>query len=48
MSILQYRNLKDVPGIELMKFAGIMGTEETEGMLQAVEQDCRKIDLDEW
>jgi hypothetical protein len=44
----QNPELKGTPGIELMTFAGIMRPEEAEGMLQAIAQDCRKIDLEEW
>lgn len=43
----QNPGLKGTPGLKLIKFAGIMRPEEAEGLLQAIEQDCRKIDLDE-
>lgn len=44
----QNPELKGTPGLKLIKFAGIMRADGAESMLQAVEQDCRKIDLDEW
>lgn len=39
---------KGIPGIELMTFAGNLRSEEAEGMLLAIEQDCRRIEFKEW
>jgi hypothetical protein len=35
-------------GAEYLKFAGIMTTEEAKEFLQAIEEDCERIDADEW
>ena len=37
-----------VPGHTLMKFAGSIDADDAEQMLQAIEQDCRKVDINEW
>ncbi|MCP4404781.1 MAG: hypothetical protein GY801_46715 [bacterium] len=37
-----------IPGRKLMKFAGSISTEDAEHMLQSIEQDCRKVDINEW
>jgi hypothetical protein len=45
---LEHQKIQGIPGSKLMKFAGIINTEDAELMLQAVEQDCRRVDIDEW
>ena len=37
-----------IPGSKLMKFAGTISPGDAESMLKAVEQDCRRVDIDEW
>ena len=37
-----------IPGNKLMKFAGAIPSEDAEQMLQTIEQDCRKVDINEW
>jgi hypothetical protein len=37
-----------VPGKSLLKFSGSISADDAEHMLQAVEQDCRRIDFHEW
>lgn len=46
---LENRGNHGIPGSKLMKFAGAISPEDAElMMLQAVEQDCRRVDVDEW
>lgn len=37
-----------VPGKELLQFAGILSHEEAKEMLEAIEEGCGQVDLDEW
>lgn len=48
IAALKNRPVKGTPGIKLMKFAGILRTEDAEQMMRAIEQDCRRVDLNEW
>ncbi|MEL6438097.1 MAG: hypothetical protein AAFQ80_02405 [Cyanobacteria bacterium J06621_8] len=41
-------NNAGVAGKSLLKFAGSIPEEELELMSDAINQECRKIDLDEW
>ncbi len=34
-----------VPGVELLKFAGLIESDELQLMSKAIETDCRKVDL---
>jgi hypothetical protein len=36
------------PGKDLLKFAGILSREEAEEMLKVIEEDCERIDPNEW
>ncbi len=36
------------PGHKLLRFAGIMTPEEGKEFLQAIEEDCERIDPNEW
>ena len=36
------------PGHKLLRFAGIMTPEEGKEFLQAIEEDCERIDPSEW
>jgi hypothetical protein len=35
-------------GSELLKYAGIMSPEEAEEFLNSIEEDCERIDNNEW
>ncbi|XWK89305.1 MAG: hypothetical protein U7127_04350 [Phormidium sp.] len=37
-----------VPGKDLLQFAGILSHEEAKEMLEAIEEGCGKVDLNEW
>ncbi len=39
---------KGVPGDQLLRFAGTMTHEEAQEFLKAIEEDCERIDPDEW
>ena len=45
---LQQRPLRGTPARKLLKFAGMFSMDEAHQMLQAIEQDCRQVDLNEW
>ena len=37
-----------VPGKKLLRFVGTISEEDLEIMSQAIEEECEKIDWDEW
>jgi len=39
---------RGTPGRELLRFAGIMTPEEGKEFLRAIEEDCERIDPNEW
>ena len=39
---------KGVPGDRLLRFAGIMTHEEAQEFLKSIEEDCERIDANEW
>jgi len=39
---------RGTPGRQLLKFAGTLSPEEAEAMIAAIEEDCERIDPDEW
>jgi hypothetical protein len=39
---------KGTPGRELLRFAGIMTPEEGKDFLRSIEEDCERIDPNEW
>ena len=39
---------RGVPGRELLKFAGTIPAEDLRLMSEAIEEDCERIDPDEW
>jgi hypothetical protein len=41
-------NTAGFPGSELMEFAGIMSPEEAKEFLQSIEEDCERIEPNEW
>jgi hypothetical protein len=42
------RPIRGVPGKELLKFVGTIPHEDLEEMKKAIEEDCERIDYDEW
>lgn len=52
-AVLEFlRRLKSAPtgtkGSELLTFAGILSHDEARSMIDCIEQDCGKVDKDEW
>jgi len=39
---------RGVPGRELLRFAGTLSDEEAKQMMEAIDEDCGKVDLDAW
>ena len=39
---------RGVPGDQLLRFAGTMTHDEAQEFLKAIEEDCERIDDDEW
>lgn len=39
--------LRGTPGEELLQFAGILSPEEAKAMMDAIEEDCERIDANE-
>ena len=48
ITTLKHPSAKGTPGKKLMKFAGTFRPKDAELMMQAIEQDCRRVDIDEW
>ncbi|MBD2579474.1 hypothetical protein [Oscillatoria sp. FACHB-1406] len=40
--------IQGVPGQQLLQFAGAIPREDLQMMQEAIEQDCERIDLNEW
>jgi hypothetical protein len=36
------------PGRNLLRFAGMIQSEDLEAMTQAIEEGCEQVDIDEW
>jgi hypothetical protein len=45
---LRKEQMHGTPGERLLKYAGILSANEAETMMQTIEHDCRRIDLNEW
>ena len=39
---------RGTPGDKLLRFAGIMTPEEGKEFLRAIEEDCERVDSNEW
>jgi hypothetical protein len=39
---------RGVPGSQLLQFVGTMTQQEAKEMLAAIEEDCERVDADEW
>jgi hypothetical protein len=40
--------IQGVPGQQLLKFAGVIPSDDLQLMQEAIEQDCEQVDLNEW
>jgi hypothetical protein len=45
---LRTSELQGVPGQQLLQFAGTISSEDLQLMQAAIEEDCERIDLNEW
>jgi hypothetical protein len=45
---LRESKLRGTPGKELLKFAGTMSPSEADEFLRSIEEDCGRIDPNEW
>jgi len=39
---------RGIPGHELLRFAGTISPEDAQEMMDAIEEGCERIDLNEW
>lgn len=42
------RELKGIPGKDLLRFAGAFAQEDLKEMARIIEEDCERVDLNEW
>ena len=40
--------VRGTPGQQLLRFAGSIPSNDLQLMREAIEQDCERVDLDEW
>lgn len=40
--------VKGTPGQQLLRFAGSIPADELQLMREAIEQDCERVDINEW
>jgi hypothetical protein len=40
--------VRGTPGLELLHFAGSIPSDDLQLMREAIEQDCERIDVDDW
>ena len=40
--------VRGTPGQQLLRFAGSIPSDDLQLMREAIEQDCERIDVDEW
>jgi hypothetical protein len=45
---LASRTPRGIPGRDLRRFAGILDPESAREMIEAIEEGCERVDLDEW
>lgn len=43
-----HSKIKGVSGQEILRFAGVISSDDLQLMKEAIEQDCQKVDLNEW
>lgn len=46
--VLVKAELRGTPGQKLLRFAGSIPLDDLQLMREAIEQDCERVDLDEW
>lgn len=46
--VLVKAELRGTPGQQLLRFAGSIPLDDLQLMREAIEQDCERVDLDEW
>jgi hypothetical protein len=39
---------KGTPGRDLLRFAGTLDDESARQMIEAIDEECERVDLDEW
>lgn len=40
--------VRGTPGQQLLRFAGSISSQDLQLMREAIEQDCERVDIDEW
>ena len=45
---LKAASMKDMPGSQLLQFAGSISPQDLKAMQQAIDKECENIDLNEW
>ncbi|MDX2216022.1 MAG: hypothetical protein SFY66_22345 [Oculatellaceae cyanobacterium bins.114] len=40
--------VRGTPGQQLLRFAGSIPSDDLQLMCEAIEQDCERVDVDEW
>jgi hypothetical protein len=40
--------VRGTPGQQLLRFAGSISSDDLQIMREAIEQDCERVDIDEW
>lgn len=40
--------VRGTPGQQLLRFAGSISSDDLQLMREAIEQDCERVDIDEW
>ena len=41
-------HLKGTPGVDLLSLAGTIPDDDIEAMTRAIEEDCERVNADEW
>lgn len=39
---------KGGPGVDLLRFAGVLGDEDAKAITEAIEEGCERVDSNEW
>lgn len=40
--------IRGISGKEILRFAGVISSDDLQLMKEAIEQDCQRVDLNEW
>ncbi|WP_346294167.1 hypothetical protein [Sphaerothrix gracilis] len=46
--LLVKAEVRGTPGPQLLRFAGSISSDDLQLMREAIEQDCERVDIDEW